>query len=308
MNGGGELSFSSLSSLCFYLPVVISGCWNQSTYRCNRSRMMAVHSIGAAVAAAGTTEAAMSSENDADYATMLCCASCGKAEVDDVKLKKCACGLVKYCSIACQKDHRSKHKRPCKKKLAELRDEILFTQPDESHLGECPLCCLPLPLDPTKSGFMACCSKYICKGCNYANQKREIEAGLEQRCAFCREPLVKSDKEEHKMLMKRVKKNDPVAMWKLGNKHCLEEDDDGAFEYWTKAADLGDADAHFNLSCSYYKGDGVEKDMNKYIYHSEQAAIAGHVMARHNLGIDELNNGRFERARKHFIIAANLWI
>ena len=36
--------------------------------------------------------------------TMMCCASCGKAAVDDVKLKKCACDLVKYCSVDCQKN------------------------------------------------------------------------------------------------------------------------------------------------------------------------------------------------------------
>ena len=38
----------------------------------------------------------------------------------------------------------------------------------------------------------------------------------------------------------------------------------------------------------------------------EEAAIRGHPNARHNLGCIERNNGRFERARKHFIIAANL--
>jgi hypothetical protein len=38
------------------------------------------------------------------------CASCGTAAVDDVTLKKCACNLVKYCSVDCQKNHRSRHK------------------------------------------------------------------------------------------------------------------------------------------------------------------------------------------------------
>ena len=42
------------------------------------------------------------------------------------------------------------------------------------------------------------------------------------------------------------------------------------------------------------------------MYHLEQAAIGGHHMARHNLGCYDWGNGRFERARKHFIIAANL--
>eukprot|EP00985_Skeletonema_marinoi_P006192 scaffold2689_cov70-Skeletonema_marinoi.AAC.15 len=68
---------------------------------------------------------------------MSCCASCGvTAEVDDIKLKNCtACYLVKYCSVKCQKDHRPQHKRECKKRMAELRDEFLFKQPESSHLG-----------------------------------------------------------------------------------------------------------------------------------------------------------------------------
>eukprot|EP00984_Skeletonema_dohrnii_P015213 scaffold6528_cov67-Skeletonema_dohrnii-CCMP3373.AAC.1 len=66
---------------------------------------------------------------------MMCCASCGTEEVDGVKLKKCtACKSVRYCSVKCQKDHRSKHKRACKKRAAEFRDEIVFKQPESSHL------------------------------------------------------------------------------------------------------------------------------------------------------------------------------
>ena len=79
---------------------------------------------------------------------MPCCASCGTAEGDDIKLKKCACQLVKYCSVKCQKDHRKQHKKECKKRAAELRDEILFKQPEGSYFGDCQICCLPIPIDP----------------------------------------------------------------------------------------------------------------------------------------------------------------
>ena len=79
-----------------------------------------------------------------------------------------------------------------------------------------------------------------------------------------------------------------------------------AFEYLIKAAELGDAKAHFLLSCLYHKGQGVEKDEKKEVYHSEEAAVGGHPHARHNLGCEEWNNGRFERLKKHYIIAANL--
>jgi hypothetical protein len=66
-----------------------------------------------------------------------CCASCGIAEVDDIKLKKCAaCDLVQYCSDECQRGHRQQHEAICKERVAKLRDEILFRQPESSHCGE----------------------------------------------------------------------------------------------------------------------------------------------------------------------------
>ena len=78
-----------------------------------------------------------------------------------------------------------------------------------------------------------------------------------------------------------------------------------AFEFLTKAAGLGDAAAHFNLSVMYWEGIGVEKDEKMKIFHLEEAAIGGHPLARYNLGVIEWNNGRKERAVKHYIIAAN---
>jgi tetratricopeptide (TPR) repeat protein len=234
------------------------------------------------------------------------CASCGIAANDDVKLMKCACNLVKYCSVACQKNHRPQHKKMCKKRLAEIRDDDLFTQPEKSCFGDCPICCLPLSIDLRKCNLMSCCSKLICRGCTYANQVRENKAGLKRRCAFCREPLPKSMEEFDKYSMNRIKKNCPVALREEGKKCLREGDYQGALEYLTKAAELGDAEAHYEVSIMYRKGEGVDKDMKKFIHHSEQAAIGGHPTARHNLGCYDWENGSFERARKHFIIAANL--
>eukprot|EP00985_Skeletonema_marinoi_P009052 scaffold4148_cov170-Skeletonema_marinoi.AAC.4 len=54
------------------------------------------------------------------------------------------------------------------------------------------------------------------------------------------------------------------------------------------------------------EGEVVEKDEKKGLYYLEEAAIAGHPDARYNLGCDEGINQRYERAAKHFIIAANL--
>jgi tetratricopeptide (TPR) repeat protein len=243
------------------------------------------------------------SANEADVTL---CASCGIAAGDDIKLKKCACKLVKYCSVKCQKDHRPKHKKECKKRVADLRDEILFKQPEITHLGDCPICCLPLPIDSSKSNFMYCCNKLICQGCNYARQKREVEWNLQSKCPFCREPLPITQEEINERVMKRIEANDPVAISHIGKKRCEEEDYEAAFEYFTRAAELGDVDAHFQLAWLYREGNGVENDEKKVLHHLEEAAIGGHPSSRCNLGALEAENGQYDRAVNHFIIAAKL--
>jgi hypothetical protein len=106
--------------------------------------------------------------------------------------------------------------------MAEIRDDRLFKQPEGIHLGECPICCLPLPIDPKKSGINSCCCKRICRGCDYANKTREIEQGLELKCPYCREPMPETGEEINQNYQKRVEANDPVAIFKIGKK-CDEE-------------------------------------------------------------------------------------
>ena len=251
----------------------------------------------------------MSGVDESDLNIMMCCASCGIAGADDVKkLKNCtACYLVKYCGVKCQKDHRPQHKRACKKRAAELRDDILFKQPESSGLGDCPICFLPLSLDNDKSTLMSCCCKKICNGCNYANVMREEEMRLKKSCPFCRRPLPKSKEGAYRNYMKRIEVNDPAALRHMGGKRCREGDYKGAADYFKKAAKLGDAESHFQLSILYQDGEGgVEKDEKKEVYHLEEAAIGGHPVARHDLGVIENDNGRKERAVKHWIIAANM--
>ena len=145
----------------------------------------------------------MSEENEE---ANTCCTSCGIAAIDDIKLKECDdCDLVRYCCDECQQNDKSEHQEDCKQRAAELRDELLFKQPEGSHLGDCPICCEPMPLDEEKSESMICCSKYICFGCNIANMKREREGRLQHSCPFCRKPRDKSLKKLAKLQMKRVK-------------------------------------------------------------------------------------------------------
>ena len=92
----------------------------------------------------------------------------------------------------------------------------------------------------------------------------------------------------------------------MGTIRFNEGDYDKAIEYLTKAAELGDAAAHYNLGNMYWKGGDVEKEEEKGIYHYEKTAIGGHPQARHYLAITEGGNGNTERAVKHLIIAAKL--
>ena len=238
---------------------------------------------------------------------LCCCANCGIAEVDEIKLTECPdCKSVRYCSDKCQQEHRQQHDEECKKRVAELHDEILFRQPESTHLGDCPLCFLPMPLDAKKYLFYSCCSKDICKGCTYANymsnSNDEVKANS---CPFCR-TVAPGDKEDaRKKIMKRIEANDTAAMTQMGGKFRDEGDYASAFEYYTKAAELGDLDAHYYLGNMYRDGKGVEKDEEKEVYHLEKAAVGGHAGARHNLACYEGRNGRFDRAVKHLVIAAN---
>mmetsp|Transcript_26179 Transcript_26179/g.37368 ORF Transcript_26179/g.37368 Transcript_26179/m.37368 type:complete len:342 (-) Transcript_26179:225-1250(-) len=249
---------------------------------------------------------------------MMCCANCGVAAGDDTKLKKCnGCYLVKYCGVDCQREHRPQHKEACKKRAAELRDELLFRQPESSHNGDCPICCLPHSLDQKKSTMLPCCSKLICDGCDCADKKRQVDRilrerssqnglNLQRKCLFCNILVPSGPEDCMNHLMKRVKANDSFAMCQLAGLLRAQGDYKNAVEYWTKSAGLGNITAHHYLSLMYRLGHGVEKNKKKELHHMQEAAIGGHPEARHNLGTYENGRGMHERAVKHFIIAANL--
>ena len=135
---------------------------------------------------------------------------------------------------------------------------------------------------------------------------RKFNERLDQKCPFCRHPLPESQDDFEKICMKRVEVDDPDAMCHMGKTRFHEGDYDGAFEYFSKAAGLGDVDAHYHLSVIYQNGKGVEKNEKKQLHHLEEAVIGGDPKARHNLGAIEWNNGNGERAAKHWIIAAKL--
>ena len=231
------------------------------------------------------------------------CANCGKEGSDLLNICN-KCKAVKYCNAACKKKHRSKHTKKCARRVAELHDIELFKHPPLKE--DCPICMLPLPSLDTGSKYKACCGKHICSGCIHAVIVRDNGVGL---CPFCRTPEHCSEKELLKRTKKRVEVGDATAIFNLGCNYSeaefgLRQDRTKALELWHQAGALGYTRAYFNIGCAYRNGRGVERNQEKANHFDEIAAMMGHTMARHNLGYTEARAGNWDRAIKHFMIAA----
>ena len=121
------------------------------------------------------------------------CANCGK-EGSEVTNTCNKCKMVMYCNAACKKKHRSKHKKACDRRVAELHDIELFKQPPP--LDDCPICFLRMPCLTSVQVYMSCCGKLICRGCTlaplYDNRGNKVN---NEKCAFCRTPNPTSERE-----------------------------------------------------------------------------------------------------------------
>ena len=157
-----------------------------------------------------------------------------------------------------------------------------------------------------------CCEKNVCSGCVWApvydNRGKEIGKGWE-KCPFCRTPTPTSEEEYIKWLKKRMEVGDAHGMNILGTCYykgslSLPRDYDKALKLWHRAGELGYAKAYNNIGNAYHLGVGVERDNKKAEHYYELAAIRGNAMARHNLGYTVAQAGNWDRALKHYMIAA----
>jgi TPR repeat protein len=238
--------------------------------------------------------------------------------------------LARYCSPACQKKHWPTHKKECKQRAAELRDEALFKDPPA--MEDCPICFLPMPdkllccmmlppatissvpifdyaiahvhlADMGTKQYYTCCGKSVCGGCLYSFGK----SGNGGTCPFCKtERSGKTDEEKIEELLKRVEANDAGAIYLLGNDYYqgglgLLQDRERTLELWKQAVKLGSSQAHFQLGSIYHKG----VEMKKAKFHFEAAAMARHDSARYLLGDMDFLSGKNKEAVKHWKIAAS---
>jgi hypothetical protein len=263
-------------------------------------------------------------------ATAHCCAECGK-EQGGVSLKTCkSCMSVKYCNPECQKNHWAIHRKDCKLRAAELRDEALFKDPPVKE--DCPICFLPMPvqliccvsLPPATISsvpiydfsianvelasermeqYYTCCGKTICGGCAYSFR----QSGNESKCPFCNSDRGgKTDEDDVNELTKRADANDASAMTALGSWYLhggrgLQQDHARAMELYAKAAELGYSNANYDMGVKYNQ----QGDMKKSKFHYEAAAMAGDEVARCIVGCLENDSGNIIRALKHWKIAAS---
>ena len=217
---------------------------------------------------------------------------------------------------------RSDDESNCEETAArKLRDELLFKQPKCSHLGDCPICFLPMPLDEQKISVHFCCGKSMCIGCAHSIYWAG-EGSRDIKCPFCRRPqdikekgdsfaenlaILSSEIDEDMMM--RVEVNGPEALNCLGVESLERKDYKNAFKCFKMTAELGDAMGNYHLALMYRRGDGDlidEEEGEKYIYFLEEAAIAGDPEARYKLGMDEFSSLNECRAVKHWIISATL--
>ena len=248
------------------------------------------------------------------------CPNCGKEGANNICNK---CKQVRYCNAVCKKVHKKKHKKDCEelirlatekhneelKRAAEKHDENLFKQPPPQY-GDCPICFLRLPYLNTGKRYQSCCGKFICCGCGYApvydNQGNKV---VEKKCPFCRTPFNYTDEETVLRNKKRLELDDPIALYNQGCEYDngmngYPQNHTKAIELWHRAGELGFANAYRNIAYAYAHGEGVVVDKNKAKHYWELSAIGGDATARHNLGSTEARAGNYDRALKHWMIAA----
>ena len=183
------------------------------------------------------------------------------------------------------------------------KDIALFKQPSQTE--DCPICFLTIPSLHTGSKYQTCCGKVICSGCIHAVYMMKGEA----KCPFCRVPTAETNEGSVRKIQKRVEMGDANAIHSFGCFYFNEErgfpqDRTKAFELWHRAGELGCASANNIIGSSYYRGEDVERNIEKAKHYWELGAIGGHAMARHNLGILEGRLGNMNMALRHYMISA----
>lgn len=174
---------------------------------------------------------------------------------------------------------------------------------------ECPICMIPLPLDPNETGYMNCCGKLICSGCilSHIEVVGRKKMGL---CVFCRvDALVTTDKAILEQDMKLANTGNGealriVAGYYFHGKMGLQQDKAEGLKWLQRALEAGCGKAAYNTGVNYLKGDGVEQDEEVAMEYFQKAADLGSVIAFYTLGNILMEKGEIEEAMLNYRKAA----
>ena len=146
-------------------------------------------------------------------------------------------------------------------------------------------------------------------GCIFGLLKTDVETADDRcLCPFCRKSQ-NSPEENLERTKSRAANDHHNSIHQLGAYYTsgdmgLPQDYEKAIELRLRAGELGNASSYFSIASAYTDGLGVNKSMAKAMHFFELAAMNGDVKARHNLGSFEVKNKNFDRAMKHYMIAA----
>ncbi|EJK54309.1 hypothetical protein THAOC_26078, partial [Thalassiosira oceanica] len=173
------------------------------------------------------------------------CANCGKQGSDSVVLKNCtACRLVKYCGVDCQRAHRKQHKKACKQRAAELKDEQLFGQ-GKRGMKDCPFCRTRYPCNDADALAMVQ---------TRVSKKDPVAINHFGECCYLGMNGQQKDVPRAITLWKNAAELGSIdALYNLGIRYAngdgVEQDKAKAVEFYKKAAMQGSAAARHNLGC-----------------------------------------------------------
>ena len=243
---------------------------------------------------------------------------CSVCEKKSDTLKKCRnCKCVWYCDKKCQRKHWKEHTHECKRIQKELDNRggksDVGTEKEVGPLGkvppreECSICMRMLPIHESLHSYFPCCGKIICCGCDH---QHSMKSGKERTCAFCREPMPRSDEEYLARLVKRVERKDPHALLNMAIFHGegelgLPVDHAKCVDLLRESAGLGCPCAQYNLGNFRDDGEmGLEQDEEEALKYWEEAAEGGDIFSLHNLGCVEEGFGDHVAAMRHWRLSA----
>ena len=192
----------------------------------------------------------------------------------------------------------------------ELRDVELFGPPEERE--ECPICFVPMPLEPKQKVHVRCCGKTACMACALASNATGLRT-----CPFCRAQI--HDEEHDQQLRNRVELGDVFAMEILAESYEIggngvQKDDVAGMRLWLQAAELGHLPGLCALASRHLRNEFEGRTtLEQAMKLAEAAAKKGSVEGHHFLGILGLDIDKdmtqeralkVEKAMKHLEHAA----